>query len=91
MLFYFLFVGFQFMPWYMAWLAAPAALLTAPEDTARRRMVFALCAAAPLIYFPFGWQWARDTLGAAAVAALSALPLVGILGWRVLSRLRRRQ
>ena len=58
-LFYLLFVGFQFMPWYLTWLMIPAALLS---DPLRRRAAVALCAMAPLVYVPFGWQWARDSL-----------------------------
>jgi hypothetical protein len=78
MLFYLFFVGFQFMPWYLTWLMTPAALL---PDSLRRRTTLILCVAATLLYFPFGWQLARTYLPIWAMAAISALPLLGLASW----------
>ena len=78
MLFYLLFVGFQFMPWYLAWLLVPAALLS---DPLRRRLVTVLCVTAPLLYFPFGWQWARSQLPVWGIALLASLPLLVSCLW----------
>jgi hypothetical protein len=71
-LFYLLFAGFQFMPWYLSWLMAPAALL---DDERRRRLAGFLALAAPLLYFPFGWQWAWHTLPQWTLALLACLPI----------------
>jgi hypothetical protein len=78
MLFYLLFVGFQFMPWYVTWLMIPAALLA---DSLRRRVALALSVAAPLLYFPFGWQWATAHLPNWGVALFAAAPLLGLGLW----------
>ena len=78
MLFYLLFVGFQFMPWYVIWLMIPAALLI---DPLRRGVALVLSVAAPLLYFPFGWQWARQHLPAWGVALLASMPLLGLCLW----------
>jgi hypothetical protein len=77
-LFYLLFVSFQFWPWYLTWLMVPAALLS---DPLRQRLAIALCAMAPLLYFPFGWQWARSDLPGWGMALLSSLPLLGFCVW----------
>jgi hypothetical protein len=77
-LFYLLFVGFQFMPWYLTWLMVPAALLS---DPLRRRATVVLCAMAPLLYFPFGWQWARDNLPAWGMALSASIPLLALCVW----------
>jgi hypothetical protein len=77
-LFYLLFVGFQFWPWYLTWLMVPAALLA---DSLRRRQTVVLCVMAPLLYFPFGWQWARSDLPTWGMSFLSSLPLLGPCGW----------
>jgi hypothetical protein len=78
MLFYLLFVALQFMPWYVVWLLAPAALLV---DPFRRRLAGILAALAPLLYFPFGWPWVRQHLPMAAAALVAALPLLGLALW----------
>jgi hypothetical protein len=78
MLFYLLFVGFQFMPWYVVWLLVPAAL---QGDPFRRRLALILSALAPLLYFPFGWQWVMHNLPAAVIALIAALPLLGLCLW----------
>jgi alpha-1,6-mannosyltransferase len=92
MLFYLLFVGFQFWPWYLTWLLVPAALLPAAGPAQlgpwRRRLSLALCASTPLLYFPFGWQWARQHLPPWSVALLAALPLLGLALWAI-ARYRR--
>jgi hypothetical protein len=77
-LFYLLFVGFQFMPWYLTWLMVPAALLS---DPLRRRAALALCAMAPLLYFPFGWQWPRDNLPVWGMALSASIPLLALCVW----------
>jgi hypothetical protein len=77
MLFYQLFVGFQFWPWYLAWLLVPAALL--PGE--RRRLALIVCGLAPLLYFPFGWQWVRQTSMLLLMALLAAVPLLGVCAW----------
>jgi hypothetical protein len=78
MLFYLLFVGFQFMPWYLTWLMIPAALLAGPV---RQRLAMALSALAPLLYLPFGWQWARENLPAWGMALLTSMPLLLLCAW----------
>jgi hypothetical protein len=78
MLFYLLFVGLQFMPWYLAWLLVPAALV---PDLWRRRLAVALCAMTPLLYFPFGWRWARHNLPVWGVALLASLPILALSLW----------
>ncbi len=78
MLVYLLLVGLQFMPWYATWLLVPAAL---SGDALRRRLALVLCILAPLIYFPFGVQWARGHLPVWAIAFLSAVPLLGLGAW----------
>lgn len=80
-LFYLLFVGFQFWPWYLAWLMVPAALLREPAFSVRRTLTIILCVMVPLLYFPFGWQWARDQLPAWGIALFAALPMVGLGVW----------
>jgi hypothetical protein len=81
MLFYLLFVGFQFWPWYLAWLVAPAALLDEEAFSPRRIVTLALCVSAPLLYFPFGWQWLRMNFPIWGLALLAALPMIGLLVW----------
>jgi Gpi18-like mannosyltransferase len=81
MLFYLLFVGFQFWPWYLTWLMVPAALLYDPAFGLRRCLVLVLCALSPLLYFPFGWQWARHRLPVWAEALLAALPVIAAGIW----------
>jgi alpha-1,6-mannosyltransferase len=88
MLFYLLFVGLQFMPWYVTWLLVPAALAV---DALRRRLAVLLCLGAPLLYLPFGWQWAREHLPLWALAFVAAMPLLVLslwLGGRTWQRLR---
>jgi hypothetical protein len=80
-LFYFLFVGFQFWPWYLTWLMAPAALLWEADAGLRRRLVVGLCILAPLLYFPFGWTWARAVLPGWFRAFLAALPVLSLALW----------
>jgi hypothetical protein len=93
MLFYLFFVGFQFWPWYLTWILVPAALLPAakltPSADWRRRLALALCILTPLLYFPFGWQWARRNLPPWSVALVAALPLLSLAVWAV-ARYRRR-
>ena len=88
MLFYLLFVGFQFWPWYLTWLLVPAALLPA-ADNWRRRLALVLCASTPLLYFPFGWQWARQNLPPWSLALVAALPLLSLALWAVAHYWRR--
>jgi hypothetical protein len=96
MLFYLLFVGFQFWPWYLTWLMVPAALLNEGQLgrkvlVPRRLLTILLCVAAPLLYFPFGWRWFRTNLPVSGLALLAALPMVGLclmLGLRFWKDLR---
>ncbi len=81
MLFYLLFVGFQFMPWYVTWLMVPAALIAGPTLGPRRSAAVVLCLLALLLYFPFGWQWVMYHLPAWGVALLSSGPIVGAGLW----------
>ncbi len=81
MLFYLFFVGFQFWPWYLTWLMVPAALLSEADAGLRRPLVLGLCLLAPLLYFPFGWSWARAHLPAWSRALLAALPLLSLALW----------
>ena len=90
MLFYLLFVGFQFWPWYLAWLLVPAALLPGDLSGARRRLALILCGLAPLLYFPFGWQWVRGTSLLLLTALLAAVPLLGICAWLLVRAWRAR-
>ena len=90
MLFYLFFVGFQFWPWYLTWLLVPATLIPGEEGGWRRRLSLALCILTPLLYFPFGWQWARRHLPPWSVALLAALPLLSLALW-VAARYWRRQ
>lgn len=97
MLFYLFFVGFQFWPWYLTWLLVPAVLLRRTDAVLlrrtdavllregdaglRREVALGLCLSAPLLYFPFGWQWAQERLPAWSVALLAALPLLSLALW----------
>jgi hypothetical protein len=78
MLFYLLFVGFQFMPWYVTWLMVPAALLI---DPLRRRLAVILSILSPLLYLPFGWQWAKAHLPIWTLAFLASVPLLALCLW----------
>jgi len=78
MLFYLLFVGFQFWPWYLTWLLVPAALLVGPTTDVRRTLALLFCLVAPLLYLPFGWQWARAYLPDWGLALLAALPVAAV-------------
>lgn len=94
MLFYVLFVGLQFWPWYLTWLLVPAALLSGARlaqsaDGWRRRLVLALSVLTPLLYFPFGWRWVRQNLPPWSVALLAALPLLGLALWAAVCYGRR--
>lgn len=80
-LFYLLFVGLQFWPWYLAWLLVPAALLREADAGLRRPLTLALCVLAPLLYLPFGWQWAQAHLPRWFLALLAALPLLSLVVW----------
>jgi alpha-1,6-mannosyltransferase len=80
-LFFLLFVGLQFWPWYLTWSMVPAALLDPHRFHFRRLFAIAACAMAPLLYFPFGWQWARRNLPLWAVALVAALPMSVLLVW----------
>jgi hypothetical protein len=82
-LFYFFFVGFQFWPWYLTWLMVPAALLSEADAGLRRPLVVGLCVLAPLLYFPFGWAWARAALPGWVRAFLAALPVLILAPWAV--------
>ncbi len=82
-LFYLFFVGLQFMPWYVTWLLVPAALIAGPAPDRRRSVALILCLLAPLLYFPFGWQWARDHLLDWEVALLACVPVVGAGLWLI--------
>jgi hypothetical protein len=59
-------------------LLVPAALVV---DSLRRRLALALCLVVPLLYLPFGWQWARDHLPIWVVAFGASLPLWGLCLW----------
>jgi hypothetical protein len=91
MLFYLLFVGFQFWPWYLAWLLVPAALLDEPPFGPRRLLGIILCVLSFLLYFPFGWQWARGSLPVWGTAFLAALPMLALCLWLGLRFLWGRQ
>jgi hypothetical protein len=86
--FYLLFVGLQFMPWYVTWLMVPAALLI---DPFRRHLAILLCIVAPLLYMPFGWQWAQEHLPISLWAALAALPILGLCAWLIVRERRDRR
>jgi hypothetical protein len=81
MIFYLLFAGFQFWPWYLTWLMVPAALLVEPPFGLRHLATIALCVTAPLLYFPFGWRWATQRLPAWGLALLTSSPLIGLGLW----------
>jgi hypothetical protein len=86
MLFYLLFVGFQFMPWYVTWLMVPAGLLV---DPLRRRLALILSFLAPWLYLPFGWQWAKGHLPGWIVALMASMPLLGLCFWLAARAWRR--
>ncbi|MGD8626874.1 MAG: hypothetical protein PVJ34_20225 [Anaerolineae bacterium] len=90
MLFYLLFVGFQFWPWYLAWLLVPAALLPGDLSGVRRRLALILCGLALLLYFPFGWLWVRHTSMLLLMALLAAVPLLGVCAWLLVRAWRAR-
>jgi len=91
MLFYLFFVGLQFWPWYLTWLLVPAALLRGEDAGWRRRISLALCVLTPLLYFPFGWQWAHQHLPAWSRAFLTALPLLSLALWAAARYRRQRE
>jgi hypothetical protein len=91
MAFYLFFVGLQFWPWYLTWLMVPAALLVEPAFSLRRLGMILLCAMAPLLYFPFGWQWATGRLPAWGLALLTSLPMIGLGLWLGLQSWRNRK
>jgi hypothetical protein len=90
MLFYLLFVGFQFWPWYLAWLLVPAALLPGDLSGVRRRLALILCGLSLSLYFPFGWQWVRGTSMLLLMALLAAVPLLGVCAWLLVRAWRAR-
>jgi hypothetical protein len=87
-LFYLFFVGLQFMPWYLVWLMVPASLLV---DGRRWRLAAILTLAAPLLYFPFGWQWVTGVLPRWTAALLASLPLLVLAVWWGAQAWRERQ
>jgi hypothetical protein len=89
-LFYLVFVGFQFWPWYLTWLMVPAALLRGTDASLRRALAAGLGLMAPLLYFPFGWMWARAHLPAWFRALLVALPLLTLLPWAAVRAWQKR-
>jgi hypothetical protein len=86
MLFYVLLVGFQFWPWYLTWLVAPAALLEEPSRDLRLTSTVVLCLLAPLLYFPFGWQWAREQFSSWGLALLTSLPMMAPFLWLLMHK-----
>jgi hypothetical protein len=91
MLFYLLFVGFQFWPWYLTWIMIPAAVLCEPAFSIRRMLALVLGAGSLLLYFPFGWEWARSRWPGWGMALGAALPMLGLCAWVVIHRLLSRQ
>jgi hypothetical protein len=89
--FYVFFVGFQFWPWYLTWLMVPAALLREADAGLRRPLAVGMCLLAPLLYFPFGWVWARMHLPPWVRAFLAALPLLSLILWAAVRTWRRQR
>lgn len=81
MLFYLLFVGLQFLPWYLAWLMIPAAVVGEACFGRRRCLAVLFCVLAPLLYFPFGAELVASRLPPWGVAFLSALPIAACGLW----------
>jgi len=80
-LFYLLFVGFQFLPWYLTWLMIPAAVVGEARLGRRRRLAAAFCLLVPLLYFPFGAEWVTGHLPSGVAALLSLLPIAACGLW----------
>jgi hypothetical protein len=90
MLFYLLFVSFQFWPWYLTWLMIPAAMLDEPPFSIRRVLTLVLGVGSLLLYFPFGWQWVQSHWPGWGMALGAALPMLGVCAWLAIHRLRSR-
>jgi hypothetical protein len=91
MLFYLLFAGFQFWPWYLTWIMIPAAVLDEPAFSIRHMLALVLGAGSLLLYFPFGWQWAQSRWPGWGLALGAALPMLGLCAWLAIHLLRSRQ
>jgi hypothetical protein len=90
-LFFLLFVSLQFWPWYLTWLMVPTALLDARRFRFRRHLAIVVCALAPVLYFPFGWQWARRNLPLWGMALAASLPMLALCVLLAIQTYHRRQ